>query len=1075
MDHNQASSLDHREVAKILESDPVRGLSLVEAQDRLRRYGFNKLNINGQANANEMDGGEYSEIMLEDKGCFDAGMTKLIGRISKKVLELLMKYFSQNLLRFLKQFLNPLIQLLIICMIVSALIGEFENSISVGVAVLIVCLISYFQERRADKSLEKLTKQMPSSCKVIRDSRTLELDVEYLVPGDVVHLSEGQRVPADVRLYDLHSLTVNESNLTGETQSQVKIGAPISTRLTSVLSGQLSLIYERHYETLGESNYNKNETNNQQVDKELLFQNLALMGTLVESGHSRGLVIATGKYTRYGQVFQMLKTTHQPRSPLQTNIDQLSIHLVVIACSIITAISILGITQNRTALEVAYYAISLAVTAIPEGLPVVVAVIMALGIIRLSKQRTIIKSMMSIETLGCVQILCADKTGTLTRNDMTLTDIVTSELHSLSSRELEQLNQEECLKHMTFNKLGGKMYSIGRVMECGTLCNNATIDQGNPEHYYQKLTDESAGEFCGGQKSEEKVSGTKMPASYKFLGQATECAILDAALRLGFGDSRAKFERLSEIPFNSTTRRMAVQCQRRDLGSAANNGPTMFYVKGAWEEILRDCTHYYECGIIKAKSAEMWLEYARICSTLGSQGLRVLALASGPSLDQLAFVGLIGISNSLREGIVEIVQELREKFHIDFKMITGDSKATALAVGRSLGLLTESAGLISSSGQYSATYTIDEQQQDHYSMSGDQLQRLLNTDIDQLQKARELLHKTIFYRVDPIQKANIVSKLQDLDRIVAMTGDGVNDVISLKRANLSLVMGSGADVCKEIADVILLDDQLEVLRDAVLEGKGIYHKIHSFMSYQISISLALIVMIAVAFGSRCEAPFTVNQLLFINILADGPPAQSLSMEKLSERELSMWPRQVSDPLLNCRLLAQLFVLTSIIITLNITLYEYLLGVSEDSGAVEGRLDAHSRSLMFSFFVFCTLFMALSLRSKWKTVLETRIYSNWELLACCSVVLLLQIAIVQLSGDSQADTWIARVFDTESVPWMELFYVFLYASLVLIAMDCIKLFIRFILYCKQIARNATKTINQPPLEPKLTSVTLRDCP
>lgn len=927
MEHNQASLLDHNEVAKVLDTDLAHGLSSFEASQRLKKYGPNRL-------ADDQDQNPVR------------------------------RYLYESLLKFVKQFLNPLIQLLLICAIVSAVVGEFENSISVAVSILIVCAISFIQEHRADRSLEKLGRQMPQTCKVIRDNQSQILESSRLVPGDVVLLTEGQRVPADVRLYDLASLTVNEANLTGETQSQVKISQPTGKKLTSALSGQ-SLIQE---------------------DKGMtIFQNLALMGTLVESGHSKGLVFSTGKSTRYGEVFSMLKGTVQPRSPIQNNIDQLSFHLVIISCIIIAAMSILGVVQKRPALEVAYYAISLAVTAIPEGLPVVVAVIMALGVIRLSKQKTIVKSLNSIETLGCIQVLCADKTGTLTRNDMSLTDIVTSELHSISSGELEELNREEYMRHMTFNKLGGKMYSIGRLMEVGTLCNNATFEPAQPEL--------------------ERSTG-------RYLGQATECAILEAALRLGFGDSRTKFDRLHEIPFSSSSRRMVVLCRRQDKN--LNNEP-IYYVKGAWEEILEDCKSYFECGLVRPKTEEMWTEYARVCATLGSQGLRVLAMATGPGLDELSFVGIVGISNKLREGIAETVGRLRNEFSLDVKMITGDSRPTALAVGRALGLVEDGPAR-------------NDAEEDRWAMSGEQLQQLLGgPDGAELpNKAQEILSRSVFYRVDPIQKANIVGKLQDLGRVVAMTGDGVNDVISLKRANLSLVMGSGADVCKEIADVILLEDDLSVLLSSVIEGKGIYHKIHSFLSYQISISLTLVVLIAVAFGFQAEPPFTVIQLLLINILADGPPAQSLGMEQINAEELSLYPRDVRAPLLSCHLLATLIFLTSILLLINGSLYCFLLD--------DGLLGAHGRTVLFTSFVFSTIFAALSLRSKVKTVFESRIHGNRELLFCCLAVAATQILIVQVEG-------LNDFFGNQSLPYAELLYVFLYAGLVLMIMDSLKVLVR----------------------------------
>lgn len=814
MNHNQASILKIQDVAHVLQTDLSNGLTTFEARERLKKYGHN--------------------------------------RLSDTTTKTVPKLICHRILNYFMQFMNPLIQLLLICVIISVSIGEYENAVSVLIAVFIVCTISYVQEYRADKSLEKLNKQVPSVCRAIRQGQITELHSDDLVPGDVVYLEEGQRVPADVRLFELKSLTINEANLTGETQSQSKIEEANNEKLSSALKGQTSL----------------------DRDKNFIFKNLGMMGTQIESGSSKGLVICTGKSTRYGQVFSILKNTIQPKSPLQLNIDQLSIHLVIIAITVITITSMIGIIQQRPPMEVAYYAISLAVTAIPEGLPVVVAVMMALGVLRLSKLKTILKSMNSIETLGCFQILCADKTGTLTRHDMTLTDIVTSELHSLSTNELDELNNEEFKRQMTFNKFGGKLYSIGRLMEVGTLCNDASVDP-NPSD----------------------GSGLKL------IGQATECAILDAALRMGFGDSRTKFDRISEEPFDPTKRRMVVKCQRRDLAG----GSPMYYVKGAWEEVLSDCTYYNESGLVKQRTDEMWSEYARICMALGKQGLRVLAMASGSELDQLTFVGIVGIANSPRAGISDTIKKLRDDFHIDVKMITGDSKSTAISIGRAIGLIEDT-----DSDEYSSA------------ISGEEVEKILDSEMNDETKGQEILFRTIFYRVDPVQKATVIRALQDLDKVVAMTGDGVNDIISLKRANISIAMGSGADVCKEVADIIAVDNDLSVLIPAVIEGKGIYLRVQSFLSYQISISLTLLILTAISFAARFEPPFTVTQLLFINLLADGPPAQALGFEKPSEKELKVAPRDVHDPLLNCRLLSTIICLTLTLTSLNGILYIVLV-------------------------------------------------------------------------------------------------------------------------------------------------------
>lgn len=285
----------------------------------------------------------------------------------------------------------------------------------------------------------------------------------------------------------------------------------------------------------------------------------------------------------------------------------------------------------------------------------------------------------------------------------------------------------------------------------------------------------------------------------------------------------------------------------------------------------------------------------------------MLALATGPAQDKLTFVGVVGIRNVPRDGIVETLDKLRNNFSIDVKMITGDSKATAVAIGKSLKL-------------------IDNAEEDKVVMSGEQFQALIESDMDDLAKAYEINSKAVFYRVDTVQKADIISNLQKLDKIVAMTGDGVNDVISLKRANLSIVMESGADVCKEIADVILSNNDLTVLLEAVIEGKGIYHKIHSFISYQISLSLSLVVLVAMSYAARVETPFTVIQLLFINILADGPPAQSLGVEKIPASELDPEPRNVHKPVLNCQMMRVIITLTSTLIAVNGLLYYFLVSI-----------------------------------------------------------------------------------------------------------------------------------------------------
>lgn len=560
INHNQASILKHEEVAEVLKTDLSSGLTSFEARERLKKFGPNRI---------------------------DDQETKAVSELVRR-----------GILDYLSQFADPLIQLLLICFIINLALEEYKNAITVIVAVVTICTIAYVQEYRAVRSLKKLGKHVINECKVIREGQTTKVQSDELVPGDIVCLDEGQKVPADVRLFKVQSLTIDESNLTGERESQPKIEEPTIEVFSSTLKGHTW--------------FNR--------DKNLIFRDLALLGTQVETGQSKGIVISTGKTTRYGQVFSMLEGNRRPRSPLQVRIHHLSFHLAITAMILIAIACLIGIIQKRPPMDVASYAISLAVVAIPEGLPIVVVVIKALAVLRLSRSKTIIKSTSSMETLGCVQVICIS-----------------------------------------------------------------------------------------------------------------------------------------------------------DLSDAT---------------------------------------------------------------------------------IKDTIIKLRNELKLDVKIFTGDSKAAAISAGQEIGLIAE--GI--------------EPDKCQLVMSGEEIEKLIEAEVDEITLARELLTPIIYYRVDSSQKANIIGEFQELGRIVATIGDSVNDVVTLKRADLSIAMGSGADVCKEVADIIIAEDNISAIVPAMLEGRGIYHRIQSFLSYQVFLSLAMIIVTMIAFAAKFDPPFTVFQLVLINLLTDGPPA-----------------------------------------------------------------------------------------------------------------------------------------------------------------------------------------------------------
>lgn len=715
---------------------------------------------------------------------------------------------------------------------------------------MIVVTVAFIQEYRSEKSLKELNKLVPPSCKAIRNGKHEDFLARYLVPGDIVVISMGDRIPADLRLIETHDLSVDESNLTGETESAFK------TSLTK----KPAFLY--NVTSNGDRNNNSNvleSARDRAPDQSLSsFDNLAFMGTLVQSGHGKGIVTSTGDNTQFGMVFRMMQSEEAPKSPLQVNMDELGKHLSVYSLCIVVLIVIIGWLQSRPVVEMFTIGVSLAVAAIPEGLPIVVTVTLALGVMRMAKRKAVVKHLPAVETLGCLHVICSDKTGTLTKNEMTVTQIMTSESYQaeVTGVGYEPVG-EVILKDLVTNQ-STQMQSIRRLLAAASLCNNARFD-----------------------------------SSRKLIGQATEGAILAAAEKIGLHNVREEYIRLEEMPFNSQHKSMAVKCilNRPDLDNSEE--PT-YYIKGAIEVVLSKCQYFYS----RAGSQDILNESHKqdiICHSemIESSGLRVLGVATGNSMNDLIFLGFLGIFDAPRAGVKEALQKLQEG-GIQIKMVTGDSKITAQSIAKMVGIM-------KSSG-YAA-------------MSGNEIDELLsNPNLSDLEKAERIEDVPVFYRVTPQHKVTLVKMLQSLHYVTAMTGDGVNDGIALKKADIGIAMGStGTDVCKEAADVILMDDNLATIVVALEEGKGIYHNIRNFIRFQLSTSIAALSLIAVSTILHIPTPLNAMQILYINILMDGPPAQSLGVEKVDQDVLKQPPRNIKEPVLTKELLISALVSASIIL------------------------------------------------------------------------------------------------------------------------------------------------------------------
>ena len=655
----EASHQPFEEVAARLETDVRTGLSWKEADSRLRFVGYNE---------------------------FEA----------KKEEPLWEKY--------LEQFKNPLILLLLGSALVSVCMGQFDDACSIAIAVLIVVTVAFVQEYRSEKSLEELNKLVPPGCSCMRNGHVETFLARNLVPGDVVLLSTGDRVPADVRLTQVSDLAIDESSFTGETEPVIKHSLPVTGSREGMSSKP----------------------------------NMAFMGTLVRCGNGRGVVTSTGESSEFGELFKLMQAEESPKTPLQKSMDSLGKQLSFYSFAIIGLIMFFGWIQGRPLMGMFNIGVSLAVAAIPEGLPIVVTVTLALGVVRMASRKAIIKKLPTVETLGCVNVVCSDKTGTLTKNEMTLVAAVTSEGYEAEFSGVGYSNKGD-VAFLEDGSYKRQMSSLKRLIEVGCVCNNADI--------------------TGGQ----------------LRGQPTEGAIIVAAQKLDMFSIREKYVRLQEYPFSSENKVMIVRCKSR-FGSGDNE---QFFVKGSIERVIEMCNFYCldeETGVLSTERKQSFLNQAQF---LGRKGLRVLAMAYGGDMGSLIFVGLIGIFDPPRPGAREAIRMLQSS-GVSVKMLTGDSEETACAIGARLGLY--AAGNIAMSGQQ-----IDS--------------------MDDRSLEIKIPSVSVLYRVGPGHKLRIVKALQNSGLIVAMTGDGVNDGVALKRADIGIAMGKiGTDVSKEAADMILVDD-----------------------------------------------------------------------------------------------------------------------------------------------------------------------------------------------------------------------------------------------------------------------------
>uniref|UniRef100_A0A665U6W8 Calcium-transporting ATPase n=1 Tax=Echeneis naucrates TaxID=173247 RepID=A0A665U6W8_ECHNA len=854
----KASELPVNEVVCILQADLQLGLTQEEVSQRRAYHGWNEFDINEEE-------------------------------------PLWKKYISQ--------FKDPLILLLLASAVISILMHQFDDAISITVAIIIVVTVAFVQEYRSEKSLEELGKLVPPECHCIREGNLEHLLARDLVPGDTVCLSVGERVPADLRLFEATDLCIDESSLTGET-------TPCSKSTTHQPAATNGDIASR--------------------------SNIAFMGTLVRYGKAKGIVIGTGENSEFGEIFKMMQAEEAPKTPLQKSMDLLGKQLSLYSFCIIGVIMLVGWLQGKRILDMFTIGVSLAVAAIPEGLPIVVTVTLALGVMRMVQKRAIVKKLPIVETLGCCNVICSDKTGTLTKNEMTVTQLFTSDgLHAEVTGVGYNGAGEVFLEGEIIH--GFSCPSISKIVEVGCVCNDSVI------------------------------------RNHNLLGRPTEGALIALAMKMGLEGLQQEYVRLEEHPFTSEQKWMAVRCVHRTQQDKAG----VYFMKGAYEQVICYCSSYNSQGSSLPLSHQQRELYQQQISYMGSAGLRVLAFASGSDMGKLTFLGLVGIIDPPRSGVKEAVATLISS-GVAIKMITGDSQETAVSIASRLGLYTKGCQCL----------------------SGEEVDQL------DLQQLSQFVPRVIQFSIHGNGPR-----------------DGVNDAVALKAADIGVAMGqTGTDVCKEAADMILVDDDFQTIMSAIEEGKGIYNNIKNFVRFQLSTSIAALTLISLATLMNFPNPLNAMQILWINIIMDGPPAQSLGVEPVDRDVIRKPPRNVRDSIITRSLIIK--VLVSALIIVCGTLFVFWRELQDNV------ITPRDTTMTFTCFVFFDMFNALSSRSQTRMVHEMGLCSNRTFCYAVLASIMGQLLVIYFPP-------LQNIFQTESLSIFDLLFLVSLTSSVCVVSEVIK--------------------------------------
>ena len=872
------------------------------------------------------------------------------------------------------QFSNFLVIILIYAAIISFLLGEMIDAGAIMVIVILNSLVGVIQESKAEAALAALKKMSAPNAQVIRDGHQITVPSRELVAGDIVLIEAGNYVPADMRLIECANLKVEEASLTGES-------VPVDKTASVILDKEIPL-----------------------GDR----KNTVFMSTMVTYGRGKGIVTGTGMNTQIGIIADMIQSYEEELTPLQKKLDELAKMLGTACLAICAIIFVYGLFRDSTVgiiltdgivayvrqeqksiIELFMTAVSLAIAAIPEGLPAVVTICLALGMQRMIRRHALIRKLPAVETLGCATVICSDKTGTLTQNQMTV-------VQAWSDGKIAHISGEGYAPAGVFTVDGKAILphlekSFAWLFRASLLCNDA--------------------------KLEEKESEEGRGKAWRIIGDPTEGAMVVAAAKAGLWreDVEENLPRVQEIPFDSERKRMTtVHC----LNTGAEMlhfdcSDTVAFVKGAPDIVLGLCQSVITDGRIVSLNEEARLKILQINRDMGQQALRVLAVAYRPLEEgipeectpenveqELIFIGLLGMIDPARP---EVKQAIRVAYEAGLKcvMVTGDYKDTAEAIAKEIGLL-EKGGRV---------------------LTGEELDRTSDEEL-----VKMINQVDVCCRVSPQHKTKIVDAFKANGHVVAMTGDGVNDAPALKRANIGIAMGiSGTDVSKETADMVLTDDNFASIIAAIEEGRIIYANIRKFVFYLLSCNIGEILVIFVAMLFGWPLPLRPVQLLLMNLVTDGAPALALGMEKGEPDIMKRPPRPPSEPVVNKDIRMTMF--TQAVVMAFAVLASFYIGLQMYPGDID-----RAQTMAFVTISVSQLFMAMTSRSDHYSVFSIGVFSNkWMIWAFAGSFLIVLITLYV--------PFLNPIFDTKPLSVTEWIILIPFIFLPAVSSEIVKIFLR----------------------------------